>query len=232
VVKFKFLSRLLGRSLDEVVVIPRGRHRRRGLLVLLHGRGSSASQWLSDPLFAELVRLGRLAPALLVVDGGDHSYYHDRGDGPWGSYVLKEAIPAGLARTGADPRRVAIGGISMGGFGALELARSSPGRFCAVGGHSPALWLTAGETAPGAFDDAEDFARHDLVAAARKGRPFGRTPVWLDAGDSDPFLTADREFARLIHVPLYVSPGGHNRSYWHRHAPDYLRFYAAALASC
>jgi hypothetical protein len=113
-----------------------------------------------------------------------------------------------------------------------ELARSSPGRFCGVGGHSPALWLTAGETAPGAFDDAEDFARHDLVAAARKGRPFGRTPLWLDTGDSDPFLTADREFARLIHVPLYVSAGGHNRSYWHRHTPDYLRFYAAALASC
>ncbi len=232
VVEFKLASRLLGRSLDEVVVIPRGKHRRRPLLVLLHGRGSSASQWLSDELFAELARLGRRAPALLIVAGGDHSYYHDRDDGPWGSYVLKEAIPAGLRRTGADPHRVAIGGISMGGFGAFDLARISPGRFCAVGGHSPALWLSAGDTAPGAFDDAEDFARHDVVRAARTGRPFGRTPVWLDAGASDPFLSADRELARRLHVPLYVSPGGHDRSYWHRHAPDYLRFYAAAFSRC
>jgi hypothetical protein len=50
------------------------------------------------------------------------------GEGAWGAYVLREAIPAALKRTGADPQRVAIG-ISMGGFGALDLARISPGRF-------------------------------------------------------------------------------------------------------
>jgi S-formylglutathione hydrolase FrmB len=49
----------------------------------------------------------------------------------------------------------------VGGFGAYDLARLNPGRFCAVGGHSPALWRSGGETAPGAVDDAEDFARHD-----------------------------------------------------------------------
>jgi S-formylglutathione hydrolase FrmB len=50
------------------------------------------------------------------VGGGDHSYYHDRREGPWGAYVLREAITLALKRKGADPQRVAIGGISMGGF--------------------------------------------------------------------------------------------------------------------
>ena len=45
----------------------------------------------------------------------------------------------------------------MGGFGALDLALEHPGRFCAVGGHSAALWQRAGATAPGAFDNANDF---------------------------------------------------------------------------
>jgi S-formylglutathione hydrolase FrmB len=48
-------------------------------------------------------------------------------------------IPQVTRRFGTDRRRVAIGGISMGGFGAYDLARLNPGRFCAVGGHSPAL---------------------------------------------------------------------------------------------
>lgn len=54
----------------------------------------------------------------------------------------------------------------MGGFGALNLARLEPGRFCAVGADSPALWTAAEETAAGAFDDAEDFAANDVLEAA------------------------------------------------------------------
>ena len=92
-----------------------------------------------------------------------------------------------VERFGADPRRVAIGGISMGGFGAYDIARLNPGRFCAVAGHSPALWRTGGETAPGAFDDAEDFARHDVVGAARANPArSASTRLWLDAGDAGP----------------------------------------------
>ena len=82
-------------------------------------------------------------PVVLLADGGDHSYWHDRRDGAWGASVLREAIPAALRRTQADAHRVAIGGISMGGFGALDLARLGPRRFCAVGAHSAALGLGA-----------------------------------------------------------------------------------------
>jgi S-formylglutathione hydrolase FrmB len=73
---------------------------------------------------------------VLLVDGGDHSYYHDRDDFDWGTHVLRDAIPAARRRLNTDPGREAIGGFSMGGFGALDLARQR--RFCAVGGHSAA----------------------------------------------------------------------------------------------
>jgi hypothetical protein len=215
---FTLRSADVGHSLHELLVTPR-RHGR-WLLVLLHGRGSSPSRMLSQPFFDALEALGPRAPSVLLLDGGDHSYWHDRADGRWGSMVLEEAIPAGVARTHA--RRVALGGISMGGFGALTLGHRST--LCAIGAHSPALWRTGGETAAGAFDDAADFARHDLIAKP----PRYDAPVWIDVGNRDPFHDADVQYAREIHARLHVWPGGHDGSYWRAHWRSYLRFYAGA----
>src|SRR5581483_12313948 len=94
----------------------------RPLLVFLHGRGGNQDSELNAPLFAALRSLGQRSPAIVFPYGGDHSYWHDRADGDWGSYVADEVIPAALARLHADPHRVAIGGISMGGFGAYDIA--------------------------------------------------------------------------------------------------------------
>src|SRR6266480_4307882 len=209
VVHFTLHSRLLHRNLGEILVTPRGGGHGRFLLVWLHGRTAPPASSLSDSFFAALRSLGARAPNVLLANGGDHSYWHDRADGPWGSYVLREAIPAALARTGA--RRVAIGGISMGGFGALDLARLAPRRFCAVGGHSAALWFRGADTPAGAFDDAADFARNDVVAFAAR-RSLTRAPVWIDVGTEDPFREADSVLAGELRadgeqVTFQVWPG-------------------------
>ncbi len=232
VTRFPLRSRLLGRSLEEVLVAPAGGGRGRPLLVFLHGRSAPPDSQLSDSFFQALVALGAKAPNVLLANGGNHSYWHDRRDGRWGSYVLQEAIPAAVARLRADPRRVAVGGISMGGFGALDLARIAPHRFCAVGGHSAALWFQGGDTPQGAFDDAADFERHDVIARAQGHSPY-RAPVWLDVGTEDPFLQADTALAKELradgaNITFHVWPGPHGSSYWHRHIDEYLRFYTRA----
>jgi S-formylglutathione hydrolase FrmB len=237
VVKYKLRSPLLRRTLDEAAAVPGGPRRRRPLLLLMGGRNSDIEGLLSDPFFTELKRLGSSAPVVVFANGGDHSYFHDRRDGPWGSYVLREVIPDARRRFGTDGH-VAIGGVSMGGFGALDLARLAPRRFCAVGGHSAATWPTAGQTAPGAFDDAEDYARHDLFAYARSGRAYRGVPLWLDNGTSDPFRASDTELAGLLrrrdhaHVSFHIWPGAHDHEYWDSHMPAYLDFYARALSRC
>ncbi len=88
----------------------------------------------------------------------------------------------------------------MGGFGSLDIARLNPGRFCAVGAHSPAIWHTGGETAPGAFDDSADFEHHDVLQAATDAPgPYLGLPVWMDTGDEDPFRhTGLDEFAEQL----------------------------------
>jgi S-formylglutathione hydrolase FrmB len=235
VVPFTLQSRLTDRTLKQVLVIPAGSSRGRPLLVLLHGRSAGADQFVGDAMFAQIKRLGADAPVILIPSGGDHSYWHDRRDGRWGAYVMREAIPAALSRTHADPARMAIGGASMGGFGALDLARLHPGRFCAVGAHSAAIWPTAAQTAPGAFDAAADFRRHDVIGAARRGNPYGDTPLLVDVGREDGFRFADEELAVDLHahdgdVTFRLDRGGHGG--WRERMGRYLRFYADALAHC
>jgi S-formylglutathione hydrolase FrmB len=234
VVRYSLSSRLLRRSLKQVLVVPAGGGRRRPVLVLLHGRSAGADQFLGDPMFEELRRLGKNAPVILMPSGGDHSYWHDRAGGRWGTYVVREAIPAAIARTDADPRRVAIGGASMGGFGALDIARLHP-RFCAVGAHSAAIWLTAAQTAGGAFDDPADFARHDVMGAAARGNPYGHVPICVDVGRKDGFRFADEQLANDLRahdadVAFQLQPGGHGG--WRSRMAKYLQFYASALARC
>jgi S-formylglutathione hydrolase FrmB len=176
--------------------------------------------------------LGERAPVIVLANGGDHSYYHDRAGGRWGSYVLEEVIPVAVRRYGLDPRRVAIGGFSMGGFGAFDLARFRG--FCAVGGHSAALWRTGGETPAGAFDHAEDFARHDVLGAARANpRVYRRAEIWIDVGTSDPFRNAGTELAGLLpNVRFRLWRGGHDLAWFDDHAEEILSFYADALEDC
>jgi S-formylglutathione hydrolase FrmB len=231
-------SDAIGASQPISVVVPAGGGEGRPLLLFLHGRGNDEESNLVEPMFAALSTLGDRAPVIAFPDGGDSSYWHDRSSGDWGRYVTDEVIPAAIEASGADPDRIAIGGISMGGFGAFDLARLNPGEFCAVGGHSPAIWATAEETAAGAFDDADDFAGHDLVTAAGSD-PAGLAgpKLWLDAGDQDPFLPGDDAFVAGLEesglsVERHTWPGAHESSYWNEHWDEYLDFYADALAAC
>jgi S-formylglutathione hydrolase FrmB len=235
-------SGAVGRDLEVSVAVPAGAagdEARRPLLVFLHGRNGTADSYTGDEaFFAALAKLGAKAPVVAFPEDDGESYWHDRDTGGWGSYVVDEAIPEVARAFGADPGRVAIGGISMGGFGAYDLALRNPGRFCAVGGHSPALWLRGADTAQGAFDDAEDFLRHDAIGTLRSDPgAFGPIPIWNDAGRDDPFLISDVAFDEVLEaagadLSAHTWPGGHERSYWDSHWDAYMRFYGQALARC
>jgi predicted esterase len=226
---FALKSKLLGRSLDETLVTPRGGGDGRPLLVFLHGYGGNPSDTLSPPFVSALRRLGDRSP-VVVLPEGDVGWWHDRKEGKWGSYVLDEVIPAALARSGADEDRVAIGGISMGGFGALDLGRLR--KFCAVGGHSPAVFEPGSGDISFGFDNAADFRRHNLLGIARKRSPYD-APVWIDVGTQDDLRPAASLLARELRargadVTFHVWPGAHDGDYWNAHFAQYVRFYAEA----
>ena len=237
---FEIESDLLDRTLAAKVVVPKkAPPKNRSLLVFLHGRGEDERSYLVEPMFKALDGLAGRAPVVAFPFGGNSSYWHDRETGDWASYVLEEVIPQIVVRYDIDPDRIAIGGISMGGFGAYDIARLDPDRFCAVGGHSPAIWESAGETADGAFDDSDDFEDNDVIsiAGSTDPSPYAGLRLWLDAGDDDPFLDADEAFEQALREggarPVVKrSNGGHDSGYWNGNWDEYFAFYAHALNVC
>jgi poly(3-hydroxybutyrate) depolymerase len=97
-----------------------------------------------------------------------------------------------------DPERTYLTGLSLGGYGAWELARDNPQRWAAIAivasgvfwSYEPERWQQAA-TLPGEY-----------------ARPIGRTPVWLFHGADDP-VVAPRE-SDLMYDALKAS-GGHVR---------------------
>lgn len=242
VAEITIASEAVGDDLRVAVVVPAdagSNGQKPPLLVFLHGKGEPLGDYTADGVFFDaLADLGDSAPVVAFPEDDGGSYWHDRDSGGWGTYVVDEALPEIAHHFDTDPARVAIGGISMGGFGAYNLALENPGRFCAAGGHSPALWLTGGETAPGAFDDAEDFERNDVIGRLREDpNAFGSIPIWNDAGDEDPFGIGDHTLREALdsggaNLESHTWPGGHERRYWDAHWSEYLAFYADALKQC
>lgn len=197
------------------------------VVVILHGRGGSHRSCFSglhlDSVVDDLHRKGGPALAVAAVDGGDHGYWHRRTDGTDpGAMVAREFVPV-LRRRGLDTARLGLYGWSMGGYGALLLTGERRLHPRAVVASSPALFTSAGATAPGAFDSPADFTRHDVFAhpAWEQG-----VPTRIDIGDRDPFVAAARDYmARMTPPPAGgVHGGGHDTTFWRRWAPAEFAF--------
>ena len=196
------------------------------VIYLLHGANADESQW-DDVAVDEAADEGRakgtLPPVILVFPKRLDDSVQPRPDDdlPFEHFVVAELIPWVEAHTPAHPDREhrAIGGISRGGFWALEIAFRHPELFNAVGGHSPVT---------GRKDDSYSPLRlvADHAADLRSLR------VWLDVGTEDGLkggtatLAADLAAAE-IPTTFEQWPGGHDRPYWRSHTADYLAFYTA-----
>jgi len=80
-----------------------------------------------------------------------------------------------------------------------------------------------------AFDDARDFAAHDVIGAAAR---FADIPVLVRAGSKDPFVPGVRMFAaRVPHADVQIHPGCHDEMFWRASASAMLAFIADGFAS-
>jgi pimeloyl-ACP methyl ester carboxylesterase len=200
-----------------------------GIMISLYGKGGSHSTAF-DVL--HLPDAAASVGADLVVasaDGGSDSYWHRRADGSdAGRMVLDEFVPMLLRRFGELP--VLLHGWSMGGYGALLAAERRPHSISAVAVASPALWVTAAATAPGAFDGRADFDANDVFSSVGALRPVATR---LDCGLADPFLGSTRRLSSLMDWPhrAVYGPGAHDVGFWRSVAAGQMRFLAGAAAT-
>ncbi len=112
-----------------------------------------------------------------------------------------------------------IGGISRGGYWALEIAFRHTELFTAVSGHSSHLRF---ETDRAAYNPLATYTDADL----------SEMRIWLDWGIND-FLRSGQEQLRdsLLdsgaNLDVHVNGGGHNDEYWLLHIRDYLDWHTA-----
>jgi S-formylglutathione hydrolase FrmB len=229
VVRTTFASAARGRQVSMVVIRPAGSRRDLPVCVVLHGRGDDAERSITllglDVSLAAAARAGVPAFALVAVDGGE-TYWHRRASGDDPERMILDEVRPRLTGLGLRTARLAAMGWSMGGYGALLLARRHPDLVVAAAASSPAMWRTAGATAPGAFDSPADFTAHQVLGTA----PAPGVTYRIDCGDSDPFSAVSRQAVRDLRAQEHsFGAGGHTPDYWRRVAPAQLAFIGAAL---
>ncbi len=156
----------------------RNDHKQWPIILFLHGRGERGAEgmWQTQIGLPEAVRdHPERWPFVIVMPQCPQNHF-------WTEPGSMELAMAALEREAeefhGDPDRTYLSGLSLGGYGAWELARFHPHRWAAVaiaaGGifwsYAPERWRQAGSL-PGAY-----------------ARAVGRTPVWLFHGGDDPVV--------------------------------------------
>jgi putative tributyrin esterase len=250
-----FYTAALEREMPFFVYLPPGYDldatARFPVLYMLHGLGGSNWEWAALGLLSaadRLVAADEIPPFLIVLPQGDQAYWFDHADGDdYGTYVARDVVAEIDGRYRTLPKRGAraVGGLSMGSVGALQLAINYPEVFGAVGAHGLTLRDYASmaehmgeELTPRWLGDERRYAAFDPVQLYRQ-RPevARRLAIWLDVGaDDDRWRPIAAEFHQQLlddGVPheWSVLPGDHDPGRYERaHVRDFLRFYGRALA--
>jgi len=207
------------------------------VLIQLHGLSDDESAWRRRSLIERRVEG---LPLLVAMPDGGRGFYCDALQGYAYGTAIGVELPVLLEQWFRLKPGWAIGGHSMGGYGAARLAMTYPNRFVSVACHSGAFhfghgpyredelgaegMLVAGESPRG--------GPNDVYALSRAVSP--RPKLRFDCGVDDYVLESNRTLhSHLVEIGYgheYVEfEGGHNWDYWDCHFPDALAFHRMNL---
>jgi putative tributyrin esterase len=235
-----WFSGVLGRQTATWVLLPESGVPPFSTFYLLHGLSDDQSMWLRRTRLESHVGD---RPLIVVMPDGGRGFYTDHHDGgpQWATHIGVE-LPGMIERTfPALPQRAGrfIGGLSMGGYGALRIALGWPERFASASSHSGAM-LGPGrrngvppsrEWDPVIGPAGWAGSANDLARLAEDARDRGVFPrLRIDCGTEDFLLDDNRAFhqslvdAAVPHEYAEFS-GSHDWSYWDLHVRDAIAFH-------
>jgi len=206
---------------------------------------------------AELMAMtGRTA--LVVMPDGNRGFFTNNEEGPAYAKYLGEEVIQFIERTfpaRSERSARAIGGVSMGGYGALRVGLAYSEKFCSIHSHSgsldhgvefkpnPAERTGIIKQRPDCFvaemrrifGERPKGTEHDILLQAIAAKQRGTLPnLWVDCGLEDYLLPGTRslhEDLKAANIPhtYHEFPGCHDWEYCNAHIAEALVFHATNL---
>ena len=244
-----FFSQALRQAASMNVLVPNAGPGPFPVFYLLHGLSDDHTIWQRR---TSIERYVEPLPLIVVMPTTARGFYTNAATAPGLAYedhIVKDTVgfmdrmfPTIKSRAGR-----AIGGLSMGGYGAVKLALKHPSLFCSAHSHSGAL-LGAfrkpnetprlGEDQQCEFDaifGADTFnSPNDPLHLAALCPQAKRPALHIDCGKQDFLLQANRTFHKHLLKNKYAHiykehPGEHNWAYWDQHIQEALAFHCKNL---
>ncbi|MBD2089220.1 esterase family protein [Microcoleus sp. FACHB-1515] len=240
-----FNSQAMGTQRQYGVILPPGyaQHldRRYPVIFLLHGGHDDARAYADKygivPLLDQLYHSDKLPPSIVITpDGNDDRgssplfdpQYFDGENGKVGTLIGSELVQVVKSRyrTMESPQFWAIGGISSGGWGALNIGLRHLNHFSVMFSHSGYFTDNSGaQNSPQTF------------IGQLPPQQLQQVRIYLDAGRNDTdFVASTQQFHQRLNqldIPneFNIFPGGHGLSgadigwnYFHKHLNDSLTY--------
>jgi S-formylglutathione hydrolase FrmB len=238
-----FHSMALNRDMPYRVVLPLSiaPGHKLPVVYLLHGLGGSFRDWTNYSDVSNFAEGG----LILVMPEGDSSYYVNSAQRPqnrYEDYIVNDLISEVESKFPVASGRAnrAIVGISMGGFGAINLSFRHPELFVFAGALSPAV---DAPTRPFSLKRIGRWSEHTAAfgpwggKTRRENDPYllvqtvdpTRAPyIFVSCGEKEGFLRSNRKFAALLaqyhfRYEFHVVPGGHDWNQWNQRLPDVFK---------
>ena len=238
-----FRSFALNRDMQYRAVLPSSvrPERKWPVVYLLHGGGADFHSWTNDSDVAQFAEKG----FVFVMPEGNSSYYINAAGRPqdkYEDYIVNDLITDAESRfpIAANRNQRAVIGVSMGGFGAINLSLRHPDLFVFVGALSPAIDVPS---RPFSIKRIGQWREHSSIfgpwgsETRRANDPYllvasvdsAVTPYfYVSCGEQEGLLPANRKLARLFadrrfRFEFHVGPGGHNWNQWNARLPDVFR---------
>jgi S-formylglutathione hydrolase FrmB len=246
--EIRWKSAVLMKQVGTTVILPDVGQPPFPTYYLLHGLSDDHTAWARRTRIEWYVRD---LPLIVVMPDGFRGFYTDNEAGPaYGRYIAEEVV--GFIERNFPARREAsarhIGGLSMGGYGAVRLALKYPHLFSSANSHSGAFLrgpVTPVREVPDRFSNfSEEMLQifgphpvgteHDVLALVQRAKAGGTLPrLYFDCGTEDYLLQPNRDLHQALlamDVPhVYREfPGAHDWDYWDRHVAEAIAFHLNA----
>lgn len=247
-IQMNLLSKTLMRTVPVNVILPVDKMVFPGMpvredkpyktLYLLHGVFGNYTDWVCG---TQIQRYAEENDLVVIMPSGDNAFYVDQpaGNNFYGEFVGRELVEVTRKMFPLSHKRedTFIGGLSMGGFGALRNGLKYSDTFGYIVSLSGALhleqmaartedapfFLESRSYAEACFGDLSEVLESDknpkwLVKQLKKTKK--EIPaIYMACGDQDHLLTVNREMAEFLReqgvkVTFEIGPGSHEWDFW------------------